>query len=330
MITVWNKIIVTTVYGVVMDIKAEVRGALLRDVTDLGTDLMVTCPFHKGGQERRPSMGISKQEVIRNGRTVEAGTCHCLTCGWTGDLPKLVSEVLGLGDRMKGFKWLNDRYNFGTEGERAELDLNMSRVKSKKSEPVMVTHYIEQLKTSTKATDYLTGRKLLPEVIEKFGIGYDTQYDSIVMPLVDRNGVVVATKARSIQGKKFHNSKGGDKAKIVFGLYQAIQECPTGDRKLWIVESEIDAMTLCGYGEVAVAIMGSHISLAQCSELCKSPFRRVVAGLDNDEAGRKGNRNLKDTLIPMGFRIDNVRWNTDKKDFNELDFEEFKRDIALY
>ena len=112
MITIWNKLMITTVYGVVVDIKREVRGNLLKDIKDIGTDLMVTCPFHKGGQERKASMGISKGEVVRDGHTLEAGTCHCYTCGWTGDLPKFIQEILGLQSKKDGFEWLVSRYYY--------------------------------------------------------------------------------------------------------------------------------------------------------------------------------------------------------------------------
>ena len=73
-----------------------------------------------------------------------------------------------------------------------------------------------------------------------------------------------------------------------------------------------------GYGKYAVAIMGSHISEAQCKELEATPFRRFVLALDNDEAGRKGAAQIKRMLIPKGFRFTNLRWDTDLKDINDL------------
>lgn len=51
-------------------------------------DIMTTCPFHKGGQERKPSFGISKVD----------GTCHCFACGWVGSLPEMISAVFGYDD----------------------------------------------------------------------------------------------------------------------------------------------------------------------------------------------------------------------------------------
>ena len=42
----------------------------LKDIKDGPENVMLTCPYHKGGQERRPSMGVKKTD----------GTCHCFTC----------------------------------------------------------------------------------------------------------------------------------------------------------------------------------------------------------------------------------------------------------
>lgn len=79
-IYLWGTPIVATVEEIVYDIKHEILGTgLLKDITDTGSDIMATCPFHKGGMERKPSLGISKGEVERDGKKFEAGTTHCYT-----------------------------------------------------------------------------------------------------------------------------------------------------------------------------------------------------------------------------------------------------------
>jgi len=39
-------------------------------------DIMVSCPFHKGGQERKPSCGIKRYADEKG----SAGTVHCFSC----------------------------------------------------------------------------------------------------------------------------------------------------------------------------------------------------------------------------------------------------------
>ena len=43
---------------------------LFNTIKELPEDLMVSCPFHKEGQERKPSCGIRKED----------GWVHCFTC----------------------------------------------------------------------------------------------------------------------------------------------------------------------------------------------------------------------------------------------------------
>ena len=63
MITIWGVPIVATVEQVLKDIKLELYGTgLLKEMNNTGSDLMVTCPFHKGGKENKPSCGVLLKE----------------------------------------------------------------------------------------------------------------------------------------------------------------------------------------------------------------------------------------------------------------------------
>ena len=45
----------------------------LHTIKDSGENIQVSCPYHKSGQEKRPSAGIRKSD----------GTFHCFACGET-------------------------------------------------------------------------------------------------------------------------------------------------------------------------------------------------------------------------------------------------------
>ena len=68
---------------------------LLNKVVDSGDNVMVCCPYHKNGQERRPSAGIKKSD----------GLFHCLACGHTTDLPSMISHCFGYYDDFGKFGW---------------------------------------------------------------------------------------------------------------------------------------------------------------------------------------------------------------------------------
>ena len=326
MITIWNTPIVATVEQVIKDIKLQLYGAgLLKDINNTGSDLMITCPFHKGGKEHSPSCGVLLREKTVKEKKYEAGTVHCYTCGYTADLPQFVSDVLGLENSLAGYKWLVSRYNYSSQ-EREPIELNLYRGQAQKAsymDEEEVERFNKELLKSREASEYLHSRKLANWVLEAYQLGYDPEDKTVLFPVRDMAGRVVFYKGRSIAGKRFYNAKDIDKSSLVFGLYELCNGrfsggIPTAEDWVWITESEIDALTIISQGGLAVAIMGSHISEEQCKELERAPFRKYILATDNDEAGRKGASQIKRLLIPKGFRFTNLQWNTDLKDINDL------------
>lgn len=321
MITIWNTPIVASVDQVITDLKLQVYGAgLLRDLNNTGSDVMVTCPFHKGGKEHKPSCGVSLQEKKVRDRTYEAGTVHCYTCGYTADFPTFIKDLLGLGTSVDGFKWLVGRYNYSSS-DREPLELDIYRGEDHKSSYMAdeeIVNYHRNLLNSQRAMEYLRGRKIIREVVEIYNCGYDPADDVVLFPVYDLKGRVPFYKSRSLAGKHFFNAKDVDKTSVVFGIYQLVQASIPPDTEIWIVESEIDALSLISQGEPAIAIMGSHIAEDQIKELERTPYRKFLIATDNDDAGRKGANQIKDLLIPRGFRFFNLEWLTEFKDVNDL------------
>ena len=282
---------------------------------------MCTCPFHKGGKENKPSCGVLLREKVDKNRKYEAGTVHCYTCGYTGDLPQFVADFLGLTSPVQGFKWLVSRYNYSS-AEREPLELNLYRGQAEKAsymDEAEVERFYQELKKSSTALEYLKRRALPSWIIDAYKLGFDPEDGVVLFPVRDMSGKVAFYKGRSLVGKHFYNAKDIDKTSQIFGLYEILAEGKASpESEIWITESEIDALSLIGQERLAIALMGSHISEAQCRELENTPFRRFVLALDNDEAGRKGAAQIKRLLIPKGFRFTNLRWDVDLKDINDL------------
>jgi DNA primase len=320
-ISVWNTPIAAGVEQILKDLKMLLYSeGLLRDQNNTGSDVMVTCPFHKGGHERKPSCGVSLREKKTPDKTYEAGTVHCYTCGYTADLPTFIKDLLGLDSPMDGFKWLVGRYNYSTN-DREEIEFDFFRGSDEKAasmDEVQVEEYHRNLMESERARAYLRGREIIPDVMEVYRLGYDPADDVVLFPVYSRRGEVLFFKSRSLVGKRFFNAKEIDKTAAVYGLYQTLEAKIPEDTEIWLVESEIDALSLISRGILAWAFMGSDISDKQIKEMLRTPYRRFVIATDNDEAGRKGARMIKDKLIPYGFRFFNLRWLTNKKDVNEL------------
>lgn len=325
MITIWKTPIVATVEQVLSDIKRELFGTgLLKDMNNTGSDMMITCPFHKNGRENSPSCGVLLREKTVRDKKYEAGTVHCYTCGYTADFPQFIADVLGLDNSVAGYKWLVGRYTYSTN-DREPLELNLYRGQEQKSsymDEEEAERLHRELLSNSEAIDYLHKRKLSQRLIEAYKLGYDPADKTVLFPVRDMEGRIAFYKGRSLVGKHFYNAKGIDKTSLVFGLYELceglIGKQATAHSTIWITESEIDALSLISQGEFAVAIMGSHISEEQCKELERSPFRKFIIATDNDEAGRKGASQIKQMLIPKGFRFTNLKWRTGVKDINDL------------
>ena len=322
MISVWGTPIVATVEQVIKDLKLErFDEGLLREINNTGSDLMCTCPFHKGGKENKPSCGVLLREKVDKNRKYEAGTVHCYTCGYTGDLPQFVADFLGLTSPVQAFKWLVSRYNYSS-AEREPLELNLYRGQAEKAsymDEAEVERFYQELKKSSTALEYLKRRALPSWIIDAYKLGFDPEDGVVLFPVRDMSGKVAFYKGRSLVGKHFYNAKDIDTTSQIFGLYEILAEGKASpESEIWITESEIDALSLIGQERLAIALMGSHISEAQCRELENTPFRRFVLALDNDEAGRKGAAQIKRLLIPKGFRFTNLRWDVDLKDINDL------------
>ena len=83
---------------------------------DIGSDIMVQCPYHGNGQERKPSMGIRKSD----------GICHCFACNQTHTLPELISFCFGHDDVLgkDGWSWLIKNFATVQVEERKDIELD--------------------------------------------------------------------------------------------------------------------------------------------------------------------------------------------------------------
>lgn len=272
---------------------AEQGVSLFAKTFDSGADLMVCCPYHKEGQERRPSMGIRKED----------GMCHCFACGETASLPEMIGHCFN-GNALSGKKWLLDNFVI-TQVEHRKLDLNLSR------EP-QISEY-EQLFVPEEELDsyryyhpYMRKRGLTDDVIERFDIGYDKKTDSITFPVRDTmSGRCKFVAKRKIKYKQFDLPKGIDKP--LYGLYEIYNlmsvdyfsddtTAPIGLSEIYVCEGLFDCLRLWCNGKYAVAGFGCLFSGSQIKALENLPTRKLIFALDNDLAGQVATEKLKRTV----------------------------------
>lgn len=287
MVEVWGVQLNGDVEEIVEELRRELKGKLLKDLEDIGTNLMVTCISHKDGQENNPSLGILKHDKYSGGAVIPAGTVNCFTCGYTASLPEFISNCFGYNDGGQyGYKWLIK--HFGIEpGNRPDIKVNMERFTGKSEEDNGEYVTEEELECYRYIHPYMQERKLTEKVIEYFDVGYCRETNSITFPVHDKDGNVLFIQRRRVKGKGFHFPKGSDNSGILYGEYQ-LRKNLTWAKEVWVTESVIDALTLWGYRIPAVALFRAMATKKQIELLRRLPVRKIVLALDNDEAGRDG------------------------------------------
>lgn len=255
---------------------------LLGAMRDTPDNIMVSCPYHKDGQERRPSAGIKKSD----------GTFHCFTCGETHSLQEMISHCFGRYDDMIGafgWEWLLKNFLTVSVEERKGIELNLSRNTSEK-----VSSYISEAELDEYRVyhPYMWKRKMTPEVVDIFDIGYDEKTKCITFPVRDVCGNCVFIARRSVNTKFFNYPAGAEKP--VYGLYE-LSQLPEYPREVIICESMIDAIYFWTVDKYAVALNGLGNEL-QFRQLKDMPCRKFILCTDSDEAGMQARRRIRKNI----------------------------------
>lgn len=304
MITINKKQYNFNIEEAVLKLRADVktkRGLdLLRDIKRSGNELMVTCPYHKNGQERKPSLGIN----------TENGLFHCFTCDTNGVIHQLISYCLGYYDNgAQGIKWIKQTFEGAEYTARAGL-------KIEKRQHYIAPQYVSEseLDTYRYYHPYMWKRKLTPEIVTEYDIGYDKDTDCLTIPVYDLTGNCVFVARRSVKGKFFNYPEGVDKP--VYGLNFIKQS-----KLLFVCESAFNALTLVSWGFPAVALLGTGTP-PQYEILKKCGFRKYVLCLDGDTAGDRGIQRFMKYMNDYA-KISYIKMPRDGRDVNDLTLDEF-------
>lgn len=280
----------------------------LKNIKNTQENVMITCPFHKDGMEKKPSCGVSK----------ETGIVHCFSCGTVRNFTELLSYCLGyVNDNGKaGIAWLEANIAKQYAINR-DIQLNLNRTKEDKH------NYIseQELQSYRVIHPYMFTRKLTLEIIDKFDVGFDKYTNCITFPVRDKNGNTLFIARRNVEKKIFNYPEGIEKP--LYGIY----EFDESKKYVIICESIINCLTCYVYGKQALALNGTGTS-KQLEELNKLNIRTIYLGLDNDEAGNKGAekiyQKLKNRFIIKKLPIPKDR------DINDLSKEEFENLFKKY
>lgn len=280
----------------------------LHDIDDKPKDFIrVTCPFHKNGQESKPACSVYART---DNNDITFGTFNCLACKQKGPLTKFVSQCLHVSeDESK--EWLKLRFG-------KTLSENFIQLKFDEPVETQKQKFLDEsiLKQFEFYHPYMWKRKLTKEVVDKFHVGYNKNRDTITFPVWDKNHRLVMITERNVKTKNFYIPT--DIKKPVYLLDAILKE---NHDTVYVVESQINALTLWSRGYPAVALFGTGDDY-QYAILKKCNIHKYILCFDGDLAGRVGAQKFIHNIGSSNI-YKNVQM-PDKKDVNDLSAEEFE------
>lgn len=159
----------------------------------------------------------------------------------------------------------------------------------------------KQLTEARMAREYLSKRGITEETIKAFGIGYDSEENSIVIPINDGYGKPVGFSRRFLDpgtGPKYKNSRNDEvfnKGHLLYNLDKARKH---SGQALLILEGYFDVLSAWQSGfRNSVAICKDTLTEDQAAlitKLCKG--KTVILVPDNDDTGQRSVMSNRDML----------------------------------
>lgn len=273
-----------------------------------GKEYRCACPVHHGTRE--DSFCCSSKKW------------YCFGCCQGGSIIELVMDVEGLSYMQAIYKLAN-YYDIA-------VDDNEEFQKAKnyfEQEEDLITHY-EQ--SRSKAIDYLkTKRSLSDETIENMRYGFNEDNGSIVIPIRNADGMLVARAERNFRDglPKYVNDKNNDyyaKGETLYNFDRARKRMRK-QGKIYLCEGYFDVASADDQGLACAGYTGANITQAHVRTLAKelaefdSNFT-VMFAPDNDEEGQKRIEQIRDKFKEWGssLNVRVVKIPDGYKDFSDL------------
>ena len=301
-----NKLITTSIVDILYQAKRELTNGKLKDVEDKHGNVVISCPKHKCGLERHPSCNVATATDTE----LEPGFAHCFTCGYNAPLTQVINDLFD-EEGTFGEDWLIERYGntfIETQVFLPEIELATKKQSQEFLDPAILDNF-------RYYHPYMWQRKLTPEVVQRFDVGYDIQRDAITFPVYDEKHRLVMITARSVKTKRFWIPS--DVEKPVYLLFDILER---GVDTVYVTESQINALYLRTMGLNSIGLFGTG-SNKQLTTLRHSGIRHYILCFDGDTAGMNGALRFRKNMNSDVF-ITDLRMPVGK-DVNDLTPQEF-------
>ncbi len=261
---------------------------------------------------------------------------HCFKCGWTGDVIDAYQLANGC-DFNTALTELCDLYGIEIDGEAARGDVRPAKGKDRpttqtaQDRPASTPtardfgQYIDacaQRITDPQAIAYLQARGLSIETATAYGLGFDPQADPagtghpcprLITPF-SRHSYTARSIDPTTPPKYKAMNPSGSKVEP-FNMAALYDDDP---RPVFVTEAAIDALSIIEVGGVAIGTNSAgNWQLVAEAVRAKRPRKVLVMAFDDDEAGHRAAKDLKDALDALNVSCTYCTPYNGKKDANE-------------
>lgn len=224
-------------------------------------------------------------------------TWKCFSCDQGGDIFDLIGKVNNLGSYPDQMRWLE-----GWKGVTITGDGTAPTKPAPKPAPTNYIPYYRRVAQNINGTDYHRGISL--DTLRRFMVGYDPTWRhpkvSDRVPTSPR--LIIPTSSESYIARDTRENIPEDSKKYAKQKVGSVhifnsKALDKSDKPIFIVEGEIDALSIIDAGGEAVAL-GSTSEVRTFLQMVKAhrPKEKLILALDNDDAGAKATANMIDGI----------------------------------
>ncbi len=273
--------------------------------------------FSPTHEDKHPSMSFYKKGNI----------CNCFACGEKYNIFSLV----GMEYNLKGFKEQKEKvielYKnreliqdvnatiYSKKNIEVELNTNPQQKEAKEKRYPKLDYYYLECKKRISETDYLQRRGISIEVQDRYNIGYDPNFKNNTW-----KAIIIPTTHYSFTARNTDINSEDRLRKVgkseLFNYWELEQN---KKENFYIVEGEIDALSVAEVGKKAIAL-GSVNNINLFINKIKNdlPGNKFYLMLDNDGQGIKAQEELYNKMKDLKLNVENTKILGKYKDPNEF------------
>ena len=263
--------------------------------------------------------------------SIKGTSWKCFSCNEGGDIFDLIGKHERITDYSEQLKRAGEHFGISIDSYRATAQEDFREYQNQpKSEQythnnIHTTDYTQfflQANRDIEKTSYHRGLSI--ETLNRFKIGYVESWRHPKAPNAPASPrLIIPTSresylARDTRDQIPEEQKAYSKSKVgSIHLFNA-KALQTATKPIFIVEGELDALSIIEVGGEAVAL-GTTTKVKSLIELLKTnkPAQPLIIALDNDEAGEKAYKELSEGLRGLSIPFYRLNPAGEYKDANE-------------